>query len=70
MMYPSYTSALADRRLTTEELAAAISVKPQSIRKRWSQTGSYHGVVARRLANRRLLWPADSVEQLLSGGAK
>jgi len=65
----SHTTA-SGRRLTTEELAAATSVQPASIRKRFSQTGSYHGLVPCRLPSRRLLWPADSVEQLLTGGVK
>ena len=59
-----------DRRLTTEEFATAISLKAQSIRKRYSLTGSYHGVRPIKLPNRRLLWPADSLEQLASGDAK
>ncbi|SAL15386.1 hypothetical protein AWB69_00718 [Caballeronia udeis] len=63
--------ALPDRHLTTEELATAISVKPQSIRKRLSQTGAFHSVKpVGKLPSRRWLWPADSVEQLLNGGAK
>jgi hypothetical protein len=61
-------SILSDRYITTEEMAEALAVKAQSIHKRWSQTGSFHGVVARRLPTRRLMWPAAAVEQLLAGG--
>jgi len=54
------------RLLTTEEFAAAISLKAQSIRKRYSLTGSYHGVRPIKLPNRRLLWPTNAVEQLMA----
>ncbi|KAE8760849.1 DNA-binding protein [Paraburkholderia madseniana] len=57
--------AVDGRRLTTEEFATAISCLPDSIRKRYSQTGSYHGVRPVKLPNRRLLWPADALEQLI-----
>lgn len=57
--------------ITTEQLAAPIGVKPQTIRVRLCQTGSYFGLTPQKLPNGRLLWPADSVERLLSvrGGA-
>ncbi|WGS43705.1 DNA-binding protein [Burkholderia sp. JSH-S8] len=53
--------------LTTEELASALSLRPQSIRKRYMETGSYHGVRPVKLPNRFLAWPADAVEQLMRG---
>ena len=57
--------------ITTEQLAAPIGVKPQSIRVRLCQTGSYFGLTPNKLPNGRLLWPADSVARLLEakGGA-
>lgn len=51
-------------RFTTDELAAELGMSAQSIRKRYSQTGSYFGVRPVKLPNRRLLWPADAVDQL------
>ncbi|WP_019139872.1 hypothetical protein [Noviherbaspirillum massiliense] len=63
---PPHTSI--GRHLTTEELAHFLSLKSQSIRKRYSLTGSYHGVRPIKLPNRRLLWPADSLEQLAKEG--
>lgn len=51
-------------RLTTEAFATQYLVKPQSVRKQYAATGSYHGVSPLRLPNRRLLWPADSIEQI------
>ena len=41
----------------TEEFAELNGVKSQSVRKRYSQTGSYFGVRPLKLANRRLKWP-------------
>jgi len=32
------------RMLTTNELAFKLAMEPQSIRKRWSQTGSYFNI--------------------------
>ena len=63
----SITTAISTHRhLTTAELATTISLQPQSIRKRYSQAGSYHGVRPVKLPNRRLLWPANAVELLAS----
>ena len=56
------------RRLTTEDLAQALALQPQSIRKRFSQTGQYFGVRPDKMPNGRLMWPTDAVEQLTSGG--
>ena len=50
--------------LTTEALAERIGLRPASIRSRMSRTGSYFGLQPRRLANGRLLWPADAPERL------
>lgn len=53
--------------LLTEELADRVGCKPRTIHKRYSQTGSYHGVrPIGKLPSRRLLWPVDAVEQLLA----
>ncbi|WP_158934125.1 hypothetical protein [Burkholderia sp. S171] len=53
--------------LSTEEFAAALAVDPQSVRKRYSETGSYHGVRPTKLPSRRLLWPVAAVKRLLNG---
>jgi hypothetical protein len=52
--------------LTTEELAAELGIGPQSIRKRYSQTGSYFGLRPVKLPNRRLLWPSNPLEKLIN----
>lgn len=54
--------------ITTEQLASALHLRPQSIRKRYMETGSYHGVRPVKLPNRFLAWPTNAVEQLLNGG--
>ena len=54
--------------MNTEQLAANLQLKPQSIRKRYCETGSYYCLRPTKLPNGRLLWPADSIERL--GGAK
>lgn len=55
------------RGLTTDELAVRLGLSPQTLRKRFSQTGSYFNVRPLKLPNRRLLWPADALEQLIRG---
>ncbi len=55
------------RLLTTEELASELGMRAQSIRSRLSKTGRFFQLQPKRLPNRRLLWPADSVEQLVKG---
>lgn len=55
------------RPLTTDELAKSLSLKAQSIRKRYSLTGSYHGVRPHKAANGRLYWPADEIHKLFMG---
>lgn len=54
----------ADRPISTNELAALLSVKPSSIYKRLCLTNSYWGINPTKLPNGRLLWPADVLEQM------
>lgn len=51
--------------VSTDELAAILAVDPQSIRKRYSQMGSYHGIRPTKLPSRRLLWPVEAIKALL-----
>ncbi|SDQ79272.1 DNA-binding protein [Paraburkholderia tuberum] len=53
--------------LTTEALADSMGLQAQSVRKRYSQTGSYFGLKPIKLANRRLMWEADAVATFLRG---
>ncbi len=52
-------------RLTTSEFARALGIKPESIRSHVYRHGAYYGIRPVKGPNRRLLWPADSVERLL-----
>ena len=47
--------------LSAEQFAALNQVKSQSVRARLCRTGSYFGVVPRKLLNGRLAWPAVQV---------
>lgn len=60
----------AANMLTTETLSNALAMRPQSIRKRLCQTGEYYGIRPTKLPNGRLLWPADSLQQLVASGSK
>ena len=51
-------------RLSTQEFADQLAVKPQSVRKLYAAVGSYHGIAPLRLPNRRLLWPDDTIARL------
>lgn len=65
-------AAIAKNRplLSTEELAASLTLQPQSIRKRYCQTGAYFCIRPLKMPNGRLMWPGDSLEQLAGGVAK
>ena len=56
--------------LTTLQLANALNLQEQSIRKRYSQTGSYFGLRPSKLPNGRLRWPTDSIRVLIQGALK
>lgn len=53
--------------IRTEEAARRLGVAPQTLRKRLCEHGSYYGLKPRKLPSRRLLWPADEIERLISG---
>jgi hypothetical protein len=54
-------------QLTTEALAAALGIKPQTLRANLCRAGHYYGLRPVKLPNRMLLWPADAVERLTTG---
>ncbi len=62
-----FTATRSCRPLTTEELAELLSIRPQSIRKRYCQTGAYFTLRPVKLPNGRLMWPADAIEKLAGG---
>lgn len=57
-----------DQYQSTNDFAIGLSLRPQSIRKRFNQTGSYFGLRPLKLPNGRLLWPVNSVTHLLAAG--
>ena len=54
---------------STNELAEQLRGTPGSIRVRLCETGSYFGIKPLKLPSGRLLWPADSLEQLAAYSA-
>ena len=56
--------------LTTGDLARALGIKAESIRAHVYRHGAYYGIKPMKAPNRRLLWPADSIERLLGEGGK
>lgn len=60
-------SAALISNLSTEELAAALRIRPQTIRRSLCVQGHYMGLRPTKLPNRRLLWPTDAVARLLAG---
>lgn len=65
MTLPEIVEAVA--RLSTEEAAARLKVKPQTLRAAVCRTGHYLGCRPYKSANRFLLWPADEIENLAAG---
>lgn len=62
-----YDAPLAARRLSTEELATALKVRPQTVRAGLCNHGHYMGLKPAKLPNGRLLWDAAAVDALLNG---
>ena len=44
----------------TRDFAFSRLVKPQTVLSRYCKTGSYYGIVPRKLPNRRLAWPVQN----------
>lgn len=67
---PRHTPVPPDLRpmLTTEQLATLLGIRAQSIRQEYCRSGEYYGLRPKKLPNRLLRWPADSLEQLLKAG--
>lgn len=59
---------LVDKFRTTNEFAEIMGIRPQSIRKRHFQTGSYFSVRPIKMPNGRLLWKFDDIIDFLENG--
>ena len=55
---------LCPRTLSTEQAAAALHVRPNTLRNAFCRDGHYAGIRPRKLPNRFLAWPADQIERL------
>lgn len=58
-----------NKKLTTDELAFALRVFPQTIRAGLCRNGHYLGLRPTKLPSGRLLWDVAEVERLLAGEA-
>ena len=58
---------LAARTLSTEQAAAALHIRPQTLRAALCRDGHYFGVRPIKLRNRFLAWKAEDIERLLNG---
>lgn len=56
--------------ISTEKLAAAFGVKPNTPRVAHSVHGHYFGIKPRKAPNGRLIWPLEEVQAVLAGVAK
>lgn len=56
--------------LSTYDLANELKVKPQTIRSAFCKDGHYLGIKPLKLLNRRLLWPAESLNSLINAKTK
>lgn len=61
-----YASIL--RTYSTEEAAAVLKIRPQTLRAALSRDGHYFGVRPQKARNRFLVWDAAAVDALLNGG--
>lgn len=60
-----YASIL--RNYSTEEAAAILKVKPQTLRAALCRDGHYAGVKPRKLPSRFLAWNADEIDAIVRG---
>lgn len=59
MMSPANKALGEPKRRSTEEFASSHLVLPQTVRKQYSQKGSYFGIKPVKLPNGRLAWPPE-----------
>ncbi|MCK2086819.1 hypothetical protein MXC99_01250 [Thauera aromatica] len=58
---------LAARTYSTEQAAAALHVRPQTLRAAVCRAGHYAGVKPHKLPSRFLAWPAEAIDRLIAG---
>jgi len=57
----------AARTYSTEQAAAALHVRPQTLRAAVCRAGHYAGVKPYKLPSRFLAWPAEAIDRLTAG---
>lgn len=57
------------KKYSTEQAAAALGIRPQTLRASYCRTGSYFGIVPTKMPNRMLRWDAADIDRLLNGEA-
>ena len=57
----------ARRSYSTEQAAAALHIKPPTLRAALCRDGHYFGVRPVKLPNRMLAWPREAIERLTAG---
>lgn len=58
---------LAARTYSTDQAAAALKIRPQTLRAALCRDGHYFGVRPVKCPNRFLLWPAAEIDALTAG---
>lgn len=58
---------LAARTYSTEAAAAALHIRPQTLRAAVCRAGHYAGVKPHKLPSRFLAWPAEAIDRLAAG---
>lgn len=58
---------LAFRTFSTEQAAAALHIRPQTLRAALCRDGHYFGIRPVKLPSRLLAWPAEAIDALLNG---
>lgn len=60
-------NANTPRRYTTNEAAAVVRFRPQTVRRDYCLKGHFKGIVPVKLPGGRLLWDAEAIDRLASG---
>ena len=55
------------RTLSTEQAAAALHIRPQTLRAALCRDGHYFGIRPVKLPNRMLAWPVEAIERVTAG---
>lgn len=68
-MRQSGINQLVTSTMATDEFAASVGLKSQTIRKTYCLKGEVMGIRPIKLPNGKLRWPTQAIADLLKGGA-